>query len=1092
MTTTISCDAILCRLADGQDAKDWHDFVVCMGPTLYRCAYAVLGNDSGVDDVVQEALLTIRRKACRYRSEPEAAEYKARAWVWRTVMFTARNWKRSAQRRKHWEQHAAQAQRVFDDDQPNFLTSEYAVERKRLLHTALSRLRQSYQEVLILHYFEGLSHSDIAKSLGCSAEALRVRLHRATKALHKHLAGCGLSLSLAATGSVLSQLGAATNEMSLQVLAQPSHVSSLVSTTMQATAVPIQSASLLGLSVAKVLCVGGIVLSSAILIPFIAIEPPVDLTPIEAVTVVQTSEQSPSDTSSSSAYSRALAEIDVAALERRAMNDPTPCFTCRLGYLPPELIAEEPAFSPGVYVVNNEQGAVRCRSDFDLKHASFELLAGCSSLDQVVSPQQWTTTLNGEQLNEVSIEWQPLLHYFRRLPERYQLENPWQPAHERRDLRWDAHMLLAGSLRFSNPDMAWQALTKAREAGYPVDGYYGLLTIRVALQRNDFAAAADWLRQTQAWIAASPDDSDRSSIRGPLAALQVRLEQAYSTNGEPLYVQEQGLYVYPVTAEIMNNLINNAGSVYRYLLSSLRDAGAGVHWLWDRTCGTVPAGDWSCTLHGHLPTGKSRREKHRTQARGYLFALHNRKAKLYPAAIEIFLNGTVKVYESFDKHNPDAGSIRIIDDCGLRSESGTDFKMRLLKIGMRLAVFINDGLVAEFPLMDAEDIEIGLFRQSSDCMISEFRIDRLLKEPIAQMTDLLTAVRFDDGEAVRALIAAGADLRPALAAKRTLLHIAVLGNRCKALAALLVADVIPVDEMDGAGVSPLVSAANLGHLDCVRQLLNVGANVLSRSRNTTRSIALERAVKFNNAGLVTLLLQYGQATEQAQYQGMLGLSSLQQALIGDTQRVIIDRLLCASAGISQPAEAQLYGVKRLTLIHQLPIESRLYALLLHDDQQPFLEFCAALSEEKRLHYFNQSSLGPSLLHVAVNHRKHAAIKTLLDGGADVNALTAAVIIRVRTGRGGKPMIVQETPLHWAIGRTMDMKAVELLLAHGADPRLGIGQNRPWMATDLAQRVGMTWLIPRLEQIMDDLPTVSGTPSDNHINNQDEAEGLSDF
>jgi RNA polymerase sigma-70 factor (ECF subfamily) len=52
---------------------------------------------------------------------------------------------------------------------------------------ALSELRQRDQEALLLVAWEGLSTAEVAAVVGCSAIALRIRLHRARRRLAEHM-----------------------------------------------------------------------------------------------------------------------------------------------------------------------------------------------------------------------------------------------------------------------------------------------------------------------------------------------------------------------------------------------------------------------------------------------------------------------------------------------------------------------------------------------------------------------------------------------------------------------------------------------------------------------------------------------------------------------------------------------------------------------------------------------------------------------------------------------------------------------------------------------------------------------------------------
>ncbi|MEO3872409.1 RNA polymerase sigma factor [Nonomuraea sp. B12E4] len=56
-------------------------------------------------------------------------------------------------------------------------------------------LPEDDQELIALVAWEGLDHGQIAKVLGCSRNAVRIRLHRARKRFSKAIAGAGISVN---------------------------------------------------------------------------------------------------------------------------------------------------------------------------------------------------------------------------------------------------------------------------------------------------------------------------------------------------------------------------------------------------------------------------------------------------------------------------------------------------------------------------------------------------------------------------------------------------------------------------------------------------------------------------------------------------------------------------------------------------------------------------------------------------------------------------------------------------------------------------------------------------------------------------------
>lgn len=55
------------------------------------------------------------------------------------------------------------------------------------VRAAIARLREADREVLALVLWERLSHSEVAELLGCSTNAVAVRLHRARARLRRLL-----------------------------------------------------------------------------------------------------------------------------------------------------------------------------------------------------------------------------------------------------------------------------------------------------------------------------------------------------------------------------------------------------------------------------------------------------------------------------------------------------------------------------------------------------------------------------------------------------------------------------------------------------------------------------------------------------------------------------------------------------------------------------------------------------------------------------------------------------------------------------------------------------------------------------------------
>ena len=60
-------------------------------------------------------------------------------------------------------------------------------EKSELVHKAIAALPAELREALLLFTVEGMSHAEVATTVGCSAKAVEVRIYRARQALREAL-----------------------------------------------------------------------------------------------------------------------------------------------------------------------------------------------------------------------------------------------------------------------------------------------------------------------------------------------------------------------------------------------------------------------------------------------------------------------------------------------------------------------------------------------------------------------------------------------------------------------------------------------------------------------------------------------------------------------------------------------------------------------------------------------------------------------------------------------------------------------------------------------------------------------------------------
>jgi RNA polymerase sigma-70 factor (ECF subfamily) len=133
------------------------------------------------DDLLQDTWVQVVRKFRQYDPRRPFAP-----WITRIALNRCRDHHRRERFRRLWRgtssaEEADVTQRIPDDSPAD---PEAAV----IVDRALATLSARHREVVVLKFYSGLTHAEIAEVLGIPSATVKTRLHHALKRLRRHFA----------------------------------------------------------------------------------------------------------------------------------------------------------------------------------------------------------------------------------------------------------------------------------------------------------------------------------------------------------------------------------------------------------------------------------------------------------------------------------------------------------------------------------------------------------------------------------------------------------------------------------------------------------------------------------------------------------------------------------------------------------------------------------------------------------------------------------------------------------------------------------------------------------------------------------------
>jgi RNA polymerase sigma-70 factor (ECF subfamily) len=180
---------LLRRLRSGEEAA-FEEIVRLHSGRLLAVARRMLRNDEEARDAVQQAFLSAFKALPHFNGQSRIS-----TWLHRIVVNAALMRMRTRSRRPE-ESIEELLPRFLEDGHHAETWTEWGssvdvlLERREVrqrVRAAIDRLPESYRTVLLLRDIEEMDTAEAAKALGLSANAVKIRLHRARQALARLL-----------------------------------------------------------------------------------------------------------------------------------------------------------------------------------------------------------------------------------------------------------------------------------------------------------------------------------------------------------------------------------------------------------------------------------------------------------------------------------------------------------------------------------------------------------------------------------------------------------------------------------------------------------------------------------------------------------------------------------------------------------------------------------------------------------------------------------------------------------------------------------------------------------------------------------------
>lgn len=152
---------------------------------LLALGLRLLGNRQDAEEVLQETFLYAWNKAAGY----DPGRSSVPTWLWLITRCRCLDFLRRRRRIGRLHSEIEKEEMVTQSD-PEGFTKVLRRERGALLRQAIDRLPEAQRQVVELHFFRGLTQTEVAEQIGIPLGTVKTRALLAKKRMRKYLDGC--------------------------------------------------------------------------------------------------------------------------------------------------------------------------------------------------------------------------------------------------------------------------------------------------------------------------------------------------------------------------------------------------------------------------------------------------------------------------------------------------------------------------------------------------------------------------------------------------------------------------------------------------------------------------------------------------------------------------------------------------------------------------------------------------------------------------------------------------------------------------------------------------------------------------------------